>query len=454
MNEPSPPAQSTHSPRRWLRRILLGISLLLFLIVVVGVAYWGLHQSRLNSELQYLRLQGMPTSIVELEDFYQIPSGVFDSTPLWTAAAKAVEQANLPVRGKDLPIIGAKNPPIPPPGEPWIELDAARILMQELDPVFQDIRTAAKAGGQARFPVQFSVKDPSLFPEVQALRQVVRLLCLDAHVAARDGDCERAFEDVRIVLKLPSVLQNEPLSIQQLIRIAIQAMGLGHLPKLLSSCAWDDVHLQLLQKEIAASDYQAGVIHALQGERAYALSAFDQFPLGSLNAFGKLGLLHRFELGLDALAQPWPEPLDRIEEMQRQDILDKHSGKRGLGMLGLLLSESTIEPMVKSGARAVARQRCAIIMLAVQRHHLRHGQWPASVAAIDSDLFGMTPLPAEWLLDPCDGTPLKFKETADLILIYSTGEDRQGNGGDIDLDDTSTTRPADTGYAIRKSAIP
>ena len=451
MSESFQPAQNDQSHRRWLRRILLGVSLLLVLIIVGGVAYWGLHQSRVNSELRYLRSRGMPTSIAELEVLYQIPPGVFDSTSLWTAAAEAVEQADLPVRGKDLPIIGAKNPPIPPPGEPWAELAAARILMQELDPVFQKIHTAAKAGGQVRFPVRFSVTDPSLFPEVQALRPVVRLLCLDAHVAVRDGDCERAFEDVQIILKLPSVLQNEPLSIQQLIRIAIQAMGLGRLPELLSSCAWDDVHLQLLQKEIAAADYRAEVIHALQGERAYALSAIDQIPLGSLNAFAKLGLLHRFELGLEALAQRWPLPLDWAENIHRQDTLDQG---RGLGMLGLLLSQSTIEPMIESSARAVARQRCAIILLAVQRHHLRHGQWPASVAAIDSDLFGNSPLPAEWLLDPCDGNPLKFKETADLILIYSIGEDRQDNGGDIDLDDTSTTRPADIGYAIRKSAIP
>lgn len=444
------PAQSVPAFQKWLGRIMQAVRLLFLLMIVGALAYWGFHRSRLQAELSRLRSEGMPTNIVELETFYKVSPGMTDSTALWTAAVEAVQQANLSIRGKDLPVIGANELTIPPLGEPWNELDAARDLMQELALAFHKIHAAADAGGQVRFPIQFSGLEPSIFPEVQALRQVARLLCLDAQVAARDGDCHRAIQDLQIILNMPSLLQNEPLLIPQLVRIAFQAMGLHHLQQVLPICSVDDATLQSLQTVIATPDYLAGMIRSLQGERALGLSMSDQIPLGPLIVFGKLSLLRVYQEGLTVMTQSRPVQLAWAEKMKKRDVLQ--SGIHNPGEVWVSLLRPAIEAMIKSSTRAAARQRCAVIALAAQRYYLRHHQWPASLTAIAPDLIGTMSHSAEWLQDPYDGNPLRYKNEPERILIYSISEDQQDNGGAIDPDDTNT-RPPDIGFAIHKSSM-
>ena len=63
------------------------------------------------------------------------------------------------------------------------------------------------------------------------------------------------------------------------------------------------------------------------------------------------------------------------------------------------------------------------LTIAIHRHKLRHGEFPDSISAIDSDLLPITPT------DAFSGQLLKYKLTDAAPLIYSVGDDRIDDGG-------------------------
>ena len=66
-----------------------------------------------------------------------------------------------------------------------------------------------------------------------------------------------------------------------------------------------------------------------------------------------------------------------------------------------------------------------ITAIALRRHQLAHGSWPAKLEELVPRF-----LPA-MLLDPMDGKPLRYQRAADgTPLLYSVGTDGADAGGD------------------------
>ncbi|MSR56693.1 MAG: hypothetical protein EXS05_03345 [Planctomycetaceae bacterium] len=138
----------------------------------------------MNSELTALKVQGLPTTGSEINDFYFVPRDVADTTDLWVSAIDAVQAAKLWGRTGSLLFAETVTKTIPDPGESWVELDEVRNRLGELASEMQAIRRAAAAGGQVRFPVDFSPGIHALLTHTQHSRKLARLLSLDAFVSA------------------------------------------------------------------------------------------------------------------------------------------------------------------------------------------------------------------------------------------------------------------------------
>jgi hypothetical protein len=249
-------------------------------VLVTFVGIWLARQSSLDSQLAELRAEGLPTTAREINDFYVVPDDVTDTTDLWIAAINAAQAASTSPSIKTLPIIGQGPTPIPPPGEAWAKLEASRALLASSKFELQLIHRAGEAGGQVRFPVDFSAGIATLLPLTQNSRAVARLLTLDAHVGAHDGDNARVLQDLKAIFALSDAMRGEPCMISQLVRIAIHNVGGDAVEKLLPHCKWDDAELQSLQAAIGAARFKDGLMHSMSGERAIALTALDRMALG------------------------------------------------------------------------------------------------------------------------------------------------------------------------------
>jgi hypothetical protein len=407
-----------------------------------------LRMSELDSQLNELRAKGLPTTAREVNDFYIVPDGVTDTTDLWVAAIDTVQAANLSKRGKTLPFIGEGPRPVPPPGEAWAELEASRALLSGLDAELKVIWRAAAAGGQARYPVDFSGGINTLLPLIQDSRQVARLLTLDAHVSAHDGDTARVLQDLQAIFALSDSLRGEPCLISQLVRIAIHAIGCNAVERLLPHCQWSDTELQSLQAAIGSARFKDEMSNALCGERATCLSALNTTAIGPFRQSNKLETLRLFEGSIEGFSGSWSEAIQRQRELAAE-IKKLAAGKLSrLSMWAVLNLLPALDAASIAGARATARQKCAIVAIAAQRYRLKHDRFPTSLAEIDDTLLGVSSNRAAQLTDPFNGNPLRYKMEDTRIVIYSVGRNEKDDGGDVDFDQPPP--PLDFGFTLKR----
>jgi hypothetical protein len=87
-----------------------------------------------------------------------------------------------------------------------------------------------------------------------------------------------------------------------------------------------------------------------------------------------------------------------------------------------------LAPAVDKVAQACQRDhallRSAIVAVAAERFRRRNGRWPAAIdEVVQAGLIKAVPR------DPFDGKPLRFKRTADGLIVYAIGPDGTDDGG-------------------------
>ena len=430
---------------------IVSIVPLFFVVIPLTLGFvWYQGESALDAQLETLRAEGLPTTAKEINAFYVVADGVRDTTGLWVNAIGAVQAANLRTRAGDLPIVGTGSATVPEPGEPWADRDAARTFLDGLRIELQEIRKAAAAGGQVRFPVDFSAGIETLLPHTQESREIARLLALDAYVSAHEGDTQQAFDDLRGIFALSDALRGEPTLISQLVRIAIHAVGCNAAARIMPHCAWSDVELESLQKIAQAARFKTDIARSLNGERATNLTALDELGLGPLRQSNKREALQVFKRSIEGFSGSWRETLDRQREVTAD--LQTLSGNQfdRIRMMGVLLLTPAMEQIAVAGIRAETRQKCLVAALAVQRFRLQHGRLPESLSEVESLIPAAEGSGEGALVDPMNGQPLRYKVTVDRILIYGVGDNQFDDGGDLDPEGQGQRQPLDFGVSMKK----
>ncbi len=422
---------------------------LLVLSIVLSLAYaWRAHVAKIDAKLAALRAAGFPTSGSELNDYYRVPAGVADSTELWVEAIDAVEAADLYYQGKSLPFIGDPEAELPPPGEAWDDLEAWRALLTELESELQSIRGAAETGGQVRFPVDFMAGISYRISSTVHSRNVAKLLWLDAHVSAHVGNVSRSLRDLVAIFALSDALRGEPTLSSQFTRRALYLIGCDGLRQLLPHCNWSDADLESLQRTVSAAGFRAELRQAYIGERAVLLTALNQLPIGPLRPANKQELLELFDIIFEALSYEWPGAMLRLDAAEKRKAEFLESRFERYTLFPAYFYQPAGENSFLGAAGAEARRKCAIAVIAAQRYRLKHGRLPRSLAEIEPELLGTDAENPVELIDPFDGQPLRFRNEAARILIYSISYDLQDDGGRIEPDETS--RAADVGFSLDK----
>jgi hypothetical protein len=89
----------------------------------------------------------------------------------------------------------------------------------------------------------------------------------------------------------------------------------------------------------------------------------------------------------------------------------------------------------------LARLRCAVTGLAVERYRIQTGQWPQSLANLVPQYL------PEVQFDPFDGAALRYRRLEDGVVIYSVGWDRKDHGGQLTREITPP-EGADLGFRL------
>ncbi|NQT17529.1 MAG: hypothetical protein HQ582_32540 [Planctomycetes bacterium] len=434
--------------------VTCGVFVALMLTILIGGTALLAHRasSRVAAELAQIREAGEPASAVELAEYYQLPPNVEDTTELWLDATHRLNTMAFAIDARELPIVGAEWKEIPPPGQPWGDLEAAEGLLRKYHASLSAMHDAADLGGAARYPVDFCIDSPILIDRAGAL-----LLALETHVCAHRGDLRGAARAIRTISMLARSLEQEPISVSLLVRLSCDGIAREQLQSLLPSVDFSDEDLRGLQDHFRAIDYRDGLQRAMVGERAMGINAFQnpdslgkearlytgsalRVAQGSSFVF----YLEHMDRGVCASQQPWPQALRDAEqaEAKKDDLVDNASLLTSLTHSFLRNVASHLDIVFHITARGVAMNDAADAAIAVELYRRQHGKLPERLEELVPDFLPQVPT------DPFDGQPLRYVVREEEYVIYSVGTDRVDNGGTGDPE-YGDTRP-DSVFRVRR----
>jgi len=410
----------------------------LFTILTVGaMLFVNRASSRVAAELARIRAAGEPVSGAELEEHYRLPPGVEDTTELWLDGTRRLGTEAFRAHVGELPIVGTGWSEIPPPGEPWDDLEAAEELLRMYGASLRTMHEAAELGGTARYPIDFT-DGPYILPNhVMSLRSGVRLLKLEAHVCAHRGDPPRAAKSIRTIFALAQSLEREPMTMSLIVRLATDGNAREQLQILLPTVDFSDADLAGLQDTLRAIDYHDGLYQAMLGERAMGIDAFEnpdslgeevrtkglwRFTQGSGFAF----YLEHMDRLVVAARKPWPQALQAAEQARadREDRVEGGSLLTRMTHVFLSLVGRSDSGAFISAARHAAWNGEADAAIGVERYRRQYGKLPERLEELVPDFLPQVPI------DPFDGQPLRYVVREEEYRVYSVGYDRVDNGGD------------------------
>ena len=287
-----------------------------------------------------------------------------------------------------------------------------------------------------------------LLPELQSLRNVARLLVLEARREAAD-----ALHDVARIQRIGRHAASEPILISNLVGIAIDTMALETLAQVLPTLRKSDL------ATLDSSDIRdlvttpPAMASNFYGEEAFGLSVFADVsdnqlsvptltdvlingqPQPSTLRMLPLSLLYRvFFLPADlagyrsimaqyqaaaSRTEPYPDLTKRI------DAIETQTRDRSPGMLTSMVVP-TLGAVFKAQTRSVAHHRAATALVAATKERLETGAVPETFDELAAQLVP----PAS--RDPFTADqPLFMKQTDDGLLVYSIGPDGEDDGGPV-----------------------
>lgn len=417
------------------------------------------HKQQFNMTVERIRVTGEPLDGPGLNSFYRVPQNENDLTSLYLQAlAPFLEGQGNQAFWQDarpLPIVGESTTPIPPPGQPWAELEASQALIEKYQTSVDLLHEAGRQQGSVRYPVDFNAGYGALLPHAQAVRSASRFLSLDLQVSLHTEDRTRAVDSLVAMLKVGESLKDEPINISQLVRMAVFGIFVQDLQIYLEHGSPTDEDLARLQAALSEVDFPGALTRALQGERAMAYQTVATSDLKTMQSLSSGGgptpavmdwlpknqtvaqirpgdsamvLITLTEM-VEASRHPFPKAAEEaaaadarlkafFAKDQQQLPWDRHV------LTQMLLP--ALSRTFSATAERTATHRASIAMLAVERHRLAHsGQLPERLDDLVPDLLATAPI------DPFDGQSLRLVQTENGYVVYSVGPDNKDDQGNV-----------------------
>jgi hypothetical protein len=291
---------------------------------------------------------------------------------------------------------------------------------------------------------------PGWLDHVEGVRSITNLLTHDALLRSEQNDVDGAVQSCQAALNAARSIGDEPNLTALLIRVSCRMLAFHYLERVLAQGQPSDTALAELQALTEDEEAQPLSLVAARGERAYCDNVMWDLKTGKLKPCVLTGsvplkgwtlgpidpelLLSPILIGpLDANHAAVLEYLTEFVAIAKLPPEEQKPRLRALEA-GLPSQPAWIPPLalsisktLESLLRSRAEMRCALAMLAVERHRLKHRRWPDTLEALVAEKL-LARVPA----DPYDGAPLRYVRIADGVVIYSIGPDGKDDGGKID----------------------
>ena len=233
---------------------------------------------------------------------------------------------------------------------------------------------------------------------------------------------DQAVQDSIVVLKLARLSSKEPAMVHFLVRSALRYMAIERINRVLQSQQVSDKVRQELEEELAKADVRHDHLYSLKTERAFNVSCFDE-SFGCMPWYSRTFWNWQQVGTLDVVNWAIARATAALPENSTAGSVNRHEeDPPSCGVLGQLLIPS-LEATEEVANRSEAQIRALRVLNALGQ---RDNPEKESLANL-SDLG----LPESATIDPYSGKPLIVKKVEGGWLIYSVGENRIDDGGDL-----------------------
>jgi|GEM_PF-3548634 hypothetical protein len=450
--DPNSPAERRSRRLRWSFYIVVALVVPFSLVMAAAAVVWLWWQldhlaavQEVKAEVARIQATGQPVTIADWYAYHRVPEGANDTTALWLAAMKSYQRqmSDLGTEAhKNVPIVGEGDRKLLVADVPGSLLPATESLLAKYDPTVQAMLTAARAGGQCRYPVRFELGIATPSAHVQDLRGLVRIMSLRTRVAVARGKPDLAMESIDASFAAARSFEHQPSLVEDLVRVAVTGAVLHDIRDLLSEADLTDEQLMRLQTQVQGVQLADGFTTALLGERGVGYHSFHTFPptpattpapvASGPMAGGELTsprpclvYLGVMEELIDDSHMAAPKCLDEVRLVSGRLATQAQSSNPLTRMNTFAAAQvlPAVEAAFTANARTEAWRGMLMLAIAERRFELKHGSVVATPDQLVPEFLPAVPI------DSFDGQPLRMKVTTDQIVFYSVGMDRIDQGG-------------------------
>ena len=414
----------------------------LVLAIFVG---WRINLAHnVNTKLQAIRAAGLPTSGTELNAYYAAAPDGENAALVMTQAfalirnypdnrSNDIDQFQFPTRGQRLT-------------NEQIQLLAGYVEMNSnaLAKMVEALKLP-----KSRYPVDFSPGVNTLLPHLVKIKRLALISEYQALLAIDSTHPSDTDSSVSNILHLAGTLNEEPILISQLVRMALFNFANRTLEQRLNAGELDDTELTNLNDAFTRQMETNLIAQALIGERAMAIPFFrmslaeikrlsesegedNNMPTGPplpgpqpmlfrVTGFFERDLLYYLDametaISFASLPPPRDLAITNVSETMAEDARNHYC------IFSAMFLPSLSGPVARE-ADGLARIRLATTAIAVERFRLAHGRLPEHLNELVPQFLSTMPD------DPFDGQPLRYHRLDKGYVIYSIGSDGEDNGG-------------------------
>ncbi|MDD5459475.1 MAG: hypothetical protein PHF37_08805 [Phycisphaerae bacterium] len=274
--------------------------------------------------------------------------------------------------------------------------------------------------------------------ELSSLRQIAFVVQASIYREAYNSDYEQAISDLISVYEFTWKMQGQGTLVEQLVGIAIEALGHTAVYKLVEETDLPDDQLQRLQKTIEQYQQENKPIISLNVEKLFM---YDYLQRGYTDD-GRM-LMEAIPLVVndwkdifEVVLWNFPEKselkagIDRfyeqIDELSKipPDEYDSNTFKIDIKNQFEKIQAPAIEKVGQLNWRLKSDCQAVLAVIGIKRYEKAEGQLPDNLEQVVSAGF-LEKLPQDYY---CAG-PLKYKKTGTDFLLYSCGSDGDDDSG-------------------------
>lgn len=427
------PAMGRRKARRlqpWQKRRRKTLAMIALVAVVVGpVLVWRtLLSKNVEARLQALRDAGMPTTGEALDLWRYAAPGEDNAADLYIEAYGAYRfRLTTPMEMDALPLFGWELDPLEALSDETLE---AMSKFLELNTEALAKLHEAAAIDECWYPRDF--QDSSLSTSwgyLSRLRELNKLLCLEAIAAVERQDTARAEEALLAAIAVAGSARNEPVLNAHMIRYSCLEDILSTLLRALAQSEFEERALERLASALAAHEDAESIRNALIGERCIMIVQFHQWFSGQ-----NRDPIYRLIAAVGISDMVTLLQLDTYEEVLAAAELPRHEGLEFLdeiqaevesGWIFKRIPYFSVSHSLPSIAANEAVVRIGGALLAIERYRLAQGHLPDGLA----DLVPGFLESEDAYRDPFDGQALRYEALEPGYRVYSVGRNRVDDDG-------------------------